>query len=171
MLTFVSILILSALAFFVFKLNASQASHTTTSGANSTVCLHGQPCSNGNSNTLIEMQPDFIAVVQNQLAEGLHLSPNQIKAKLQTSLHITDLAQQQGLSLDQWHTLELNAVKAGMQKLISENKLTQDRANTIQQQWSTNPTSMDTSIELMLGGCPGTSSSSGCPSGPGPIGN
>jgi hypothetical protein len=144
--------------------------NTTGAGGNGNTCIQGQTCAQG-GNVPIETQPDFVDVVKNQVAQGLHLAPDQLQTKLQTGLQITDLAQQQGLSLDQWHTLELNAAKAGIQKLVSEGKLSQDAGNAQTQQWQANLDNMDSGIQLMLGGCPPQPAGvTGCPpAGPGVI--
>src|SRR5215467_179170 len=73
--------------------------------------------------------PEVADYVRQHLAQGLHLDTDQLIAKLQTGEAIGSLAAQQGLSGDQWHTLEVTTYQAAYDRLVSEGKMARQDAS------------------------------------------
>ena len=83
-------------------------------------------------------QPVYWQTIQQQVAQGLHLTTAQIQAELQppasstkggTPREIDSVALEQGISLDQLHTIEVNAVQRAFNKLVSQGVETQQQAD------------------------------------------
>jgi len=83
-------------------------------------------------------QPVYWQTIQEQVAQGLHLSAVQIQAELQppvsntkggTPPNIGNVALEQGISLDQLHTIEINALQQAFNKLVSQGVEMQQQAD------------------------------------------
>jgi hypothetical protein len=68
-------------------------------------------------------------VVRQQVAQGLHLTPEDLSAKLTTGKTILEVAAQQQVSADQLYTIEVNAYIAAHAQLASEGKITRQQAD------------------------------------------
>jgi hypothetical protein len=86
------------------------------------------------STTVKEGQPDppiYWQTIEESIAQGLHLSVAQVKARLQPpsgqrdSLGIAHVASEQGVSEAQLRVIELNAIQKGHRLLVSMGILTQ----------------------------------------------
>jgi hypothetical protein len=83
-------------------------------------------------------QPVYWQAIQEQVAQGLHLSPVQIQTELQppvsntkggTPPNIGNVALEQGISLDQLRTIEINAMQQAFNKLVSQGVETQQQVD------------------------------------------
>jgi len=68
-------------------------------------------------------------VVRQQVAQGLHLTPEELSAKLTDGQTILEVAAQQQVSADQLYTIEVNAYIAAHAQLVSEGKITKQQAD------------------------------------------
>lgn len=68
-------------------------------------------------------------------AQGIHLSVAQVKAKLRTGQHIQDIAAAQGVSLEQLHTIEINAFQAADNEMVRHGFTTQANIGYDMQRW------------------------------------
>lgn len=69
------------------------------------------------------------AVVRQQIAQGLHLTPDELSTKLASGETILEVAAQQQVSADQLFTIEVNAYIAAHQQLVNEGKISQQDAD------------------------------------------
>lgn len=98
---------------------------------------------------------EFVTTVMNYAAGKLHLSLGDLTARVQAGMGFRDVASQQGFSAEQVHTLELDALQAGLNKLVSLNKLTRDQADNDKEHWQQrNPQLLDVDFTFALGGVP-----------------
>ncbi|EFH83355.1 hypothetical protein [Ktedonobacter racemifer] len=72
---------------------------------------------------------EFVSTVLGHLAEKFNLSLDQLSKQVQSGLQIEDVAAQHGISVDQLHTIEINALQTGIDKLTSTNQMSQDEAS------------------------------------------
>lgn len=86
-----------------------------------------------------------------QVSQTLHLSANQIETDLQT-LTMVQLAEQQGLTADQWHTTILNALKNDLQNLVSSGQFTQSDADTNNTFYAQHPDHLDDALASLFNG-------------------
>ncbi|GHO87991.1 hypothetical protein [Dictyobacter formicarum] len=66
-----------------------------------------------------------------QLAQGLHLTTDQLTAQLKSGKKLTDIAKAQNVSSSNLQTLVNNIVSSTLKKAVSAGDLTQKRADTI----------------------------------------
>src|SRR6266699_270614 len=69
----------------------------------------------------------------NQVAQGLHLSADQLQAQLQAGKSLDDIAAAQHVSSSQLQTIETNALQSTLQKAVAAGDLTQQQANKFMQ--------------------------------------
>jgi hypothetical protein len=67
--------------------------------------------------------------VRQRVAQRLHLSVDQLTAKLQSSIAIDSLAAQQGMSSDAWRTFVLATYQAAYEKEVRAGNVAQARAD------------------------------------------
>jgi hypothetical protein len=73
--------------------------------------------------------PEVASAVRQQVAQKLHLTVDQLTAKLQAGVPIESLATQQGMSPDAWRTFVIATYQAAYDQAVSAGKLTQAQAD------------------------------------------
>ena|SRR5258707_14424446 len=73
--------------------------------------------------------PEVASTVRQQVAQKLHLTVEQLTAKLQAGVPIESLATQQGMSPDAWRTFVIATYQAAYDQAVSTGKLTQAQAD------------------------------------------
>ncbi len=81
----------------------------------------------------------YLPGVATQVAQGLHMTANQLMAQLQSGKSLSDIATTQGVSSTQLQTLVTNAIQSAVNKAVSDGNLTQQQATSIMQMWQKNP--------------------------------
>ena len=79
----------------------------------------------------------------NQVAQGLHLSADQLQAQLQAGKSLNDIAAAQHVSSSQLQTIETNALQSTLNKAVAAGDLTQQQANQIMQYAQNHPEVVD----------------------------
>lgn len=77
--------------------------------------------------------------VRQLVAQRLHLSVDQLMAKLQSGVAVDSLAAQQGMTSDTWRTFVLNTYQTAYEKEVQAGTVTQARANHDMQNIRTYP--------------------------------
>src|SRR5947209_7961276 len=83
--------------------------------------------------------PEVASDVRQHVAQQLHLSVDQLTAKLQSGVSIKSLAMQQGMSSAQWHTFVIDTYQAAYNRDVSAGKLEQARADNDMRHLRSNP--------------------------------
>src|SRR6266480_7367111 len=65
---------------------------------------------------MMQTLKQYLPAVANQVAQGLHMTVDQLKTQLQSGKSLTDIATAQGVSASQLHTLVINAVQNAVNK-------------------------------------------------------
>jgi polyhydroxyalkanoate synthesis regulator phasin len=81
----------------------------------------------------------YLPAVANQVAQGLHMTVDQLKAQLQSGKSLSDITTAQGVSSSQLQTLATNAIQSAVTKAVSDGNLTQQQATNIMQMLQKNP--------------------------------
>ncbi len=81
----------------------------------------------------------YLPTVANQVAQGLHMSVDQLKTQLQSGKSLSDIASAQGVSSSQLQTIVTNAIQNAVNKAVSDGNLTQQQATNIMQMLQKNP--------------------------------
>ncbi len=89
--------------------------------------------------------------IANEIAQGLHLSTNQLKADLKSGKSLSDVAATQHVSAAQLHTLVTNAIQDALHKAVSAGDLTSEQANTFTQYIQKHPGYLDRLLDKRLG--------------------
>ncbi|GHO86975.1 hypothetical protein [Dictyobacter formicarum] len=149
----VGLLLIFGFQFFSHMSDASSTGSNTSNNANSGKAKD-MPTMNANTKPDSPwLKPDFIATVSSTLATSLHLSAEQLTTKLQSNMQISDIAAQQGFSADQLHRFELDAMQAGLDKLVSTNQMTQEMADSAMQHFrERDPQQLNNDFTYSLGG-------------------
>ncbi len=82
---------------------------------------------------MMQTLKQYLPAVANQVAQGLHMTVDQLKTQLQSGKSLTDIATAQGVSASQLHTLVINAVQNAVNKAVSDGNLIQQQATNIMQ--------------------------------------
>jgi polyhydroxyalkanoate synthesis regulator phasin len=77
--------------------------------------------------------------LESQIAQGLHLSVDQLKAQLRAGKTLKQIADAQHVSASQLHTLVLNAIDKELDKAAQAGTITQQQANAIKQYLQKHP--------------------------------
>ncbi len=81
----------------------------------------------------------YLPGIANQVAQGLHITTDQLKAQLQSGKSLSDIAAAKGVSSSQLHTIVTNAIQSALNKAVSDGNLTQQQATNIMQKLENNP--------------------------------
>lgn len=100
--------------------------------------------SNGTAKILKQYAPE----IKTQVAQGLHLSPQQLTADLQGGKTLSAIATAQNVSTTQLQTVLSNALNSGLQPAVSDGSLTQQQVDKLVKKYQSNPASLD----RLLGG-------------------
>ncbi|HLG78354.1 MAG TPA: hypothetical protein VFA09_01435 [Ktedonobacteraceae bacterium] len=81
----------------------------------------------------------YLPDMQNQVAQGLHLTPAQLKADLQAGQSLDQIAAKQHVSTSELRTIVQNAVQNALNKAVSAGSITQQQATNFMQELRSNP--------------------------------
>src|SRR5258708_37229586 len=85
----------------------------------------------------------YMPDLTNQVAQGLHLSADQLQAQLQAGKSLDDIAAPQHVSSSQLQTIETNALQSTLNKAVAAGDLTQQQANQFMQYAQNHPGAAD----------------------------
>lgn len=158
-LTLVVVIVAFGLPYLLQNANGANSSNTGTnlSGQGTP---SGPPVNKGSSGGYSHA---FLDTVQQHIAQGLHLTADQVTAQVSGGKQITDVAAAQGVSPDQLHTIELDAYQAAFDQAVQQGVYTQSEAvgymNNYRQR---DPGRLNDEVTFLFGGSP-----VGTPTGPG----
>jgi polyhydroxyalkanoate synthesis regulator phasin len=81
----------------------------------------------------IQALKQYLPGVATQVAQGLHMTVDQLKAQLQSGKSLSEIATAQGVSSAQLQTLVTNTIQSTVTKAVSDGNLTQQQATNIMQ--------------------------------------
>lgn len=108
----------------------------------------------------------YMSSIASQVAQGLHLSVDQLKTQLQSGKSLSQIATAQHISSSQLHTIVTNAVQNALNQAVSAGNLTQQQATGFMQQLQSHPQLLNRLLNKAWGkanhtGTPATITSSG----------
>ena len=156
--------VVGLLIFFGIHLFTQQAAGSTTGNTNPPPSSNGgqvvQQGGSGSQSTPPAGKgsgypPEFLNTVKQQIAQGLHLTVDQVTAEVSAGKQIADVARAQGISNTQLHTIELNAYQTAFNQAVQKGTYTQDQANTYMENYrQRDPGQLNNSITALFGGSP-----------------
>lgn len=123
LLLLISILLVGGLGLLGWQAFAHQAS--TSSNTISTNVHFNATSTSASKGT----PPEVATLVRQRVAQQLHLSVDQLIARLQAGTPIEALAVQQGMSADAWRTFVITTYQAAYSQAVHAGQLTQVRVN------------------------------------------
>ncbi len=85
--------------------------------------------------------------IRNQIAQGLHLTPDQLATQLRSGKTLSAVATAQGVSASQLQTLVTSAFQSGLQPAITNGNLTQQQVNVLIKRMLKQPQVLDRFLE------------------------
>ncbi len=86
-----------------------------------------------------------------QVAQGLHLTVDQLKTQLQSGKSLSDIATAQGVSSSQLHTIVTNAIQSAVNQAVSAGNLTQQQATAFMQNLQQHPNLLNRILNIHSG--------------------
>lgn len=100
------------------------------------------------SNGIARILKQYASEIKTQIAQGLHVSPQQLTADLQGGKTLSEVATAQNVSTIQLQTVIANALNSGLQPAVNDGSLTQQQVNKLVKKYQNNPALLD----RLLGG-------------------
>ena len=75
----------------------------------------------------------YRSAIENEIAQGLHLTSQQLTSQLKSGKSLSQIATAQHVSASQLHTIVTNAIQDALNKAVSAGDLTQSQANSFTQ--------------------------------------
>jgi hypothetical protein len=91
-----------------------------------------------------------LSQARQQIADGLHLSPDAITQQLQTGDTMQDIASNQGVDPDQLHNIELKAITSLIGSEVNAGNINQGAANDVLNRLQNNPDMLDNLTEHLF---------------------
>lgn len=89
------------------------------------------------------LDPQYNGIAQKEIAQGLHLTPDQVRAQISNGSSMTDIAEAQNVPPDVLQNIELNAFQDLLNSEVKAGAIGQDEANTWMQRLQNNPQLLD----------------------------
>ncbi len=135
----VLVLILLGVGIFVllpqFNLSNSQATATPT--------VTTTPAATARKNIYAPYLQQYGSGIQAQIAQGLHLTSDQVAAQIKGGKTLSDIASAQGVSASQLQTLISNAFTSNLQPAVSAGALTTKQVNKLATNMQKNQKALD----------------------------
>ncbi|BCL77615.1 hypothetical protein ccbrp13_00800 [Ktedonobacteria bacterium brp13] len=97
----------------------------------------------------------FLTTVKEHIAQGLHLTVDQVTAQVSGGKQSTDVATAQGISANQLHTIELNAYQAAFDQAVQQGVYTQSQAVSYMDSYrQRDPGRHNDNVTFLFGGAP-----------------
>ena len=125
LLFLIVLLLLAGIGLFAWLVFAGQ----TPQASNISTNPHFSATTQSSATTGKGTPPEVANDVRQQVAQKLHLSLDQLTAKLQSGVPIDSLATQQGISADSWRAFVIATYQAAYEREVSAGKVTQVRAD------------------------------------------
>ena len=136
------VLVLLAIGIFVYTLlptitSAIAANQTPTP----TPTVSATPTHKGNGAAKILKQ--YAPGIKNQIAQGLHLTPDQLASQLKSGKTLSDIATAQNISSTQLQTIVGNAIQNALKPAVTGGTLTQKQVDKLTKRFQSNPVLLD----------------------------
>jgi hypothetical protein len=89
------------------------------------------------------MTSQSLSEARQQIADGLHLSPDEITQQLQSGTSMQDIASSQGINSDQLHKIELSAITNLINSEVKAGNISDNDANDAINRFQNNPNMLD----------------------------
>jgi hypothetical protein len=95
------------------------------------------------TNTTAKILKQSAPDIKNQIAQGLHLTPDQLTAQLKSGKTLSNVATAQNISSTQLQTIVGNAIQNALKPAVANGTLTQKQVDKLAKKYQSNPTLLD----------------------------
>ncbi|MFL5656660.1 MAG: hypothetical protein ACJ8CB_21075 [Ktedonobacteraceae bacterium] len=139
------VLILLAIGIGVYALlptiTSASASQAATPTPTPIISATSTPTHKGSATAKLLKQ--YAPAIKNQIAQGLHLTPDQLTAQLQSGKTLSTIATAQHISSPQWQTIVGNAIQNALKPAVDNGTLTQKQVDKLAKKYQSNPVLLD----------------------------
>ena len=139
------ILVLLAIGICVYTLlptiTSASASQAATPTPTPIISATSTPTHKGSATAKILKQ--YAPAIKNQIAQGLHLTPDQLTAQLQSGKTLSNIATAQHISSPQLQTIMGNAIQNALKPAVDNGTLTQKQVDKLAKKYQSNPVLLD----------------------------
>jgi hypothetical protein len=96
------------------------------------------------------MNPKYAWIVQDDVAQGLHLAPQEIASRLRGGMSIVDIAASQGVSALELRAIELKAVSDLLNTAVKAGDIAPDQVGSWLKQFQANPQLLDKIVTALF---------------------
>ncbi len=135
----VVLLIALLLVGFLVVAPAITSANSTASAKPTVTTTPSTPTTSKPKIQLAKILKQYDPQMLSQIAQGLHMTPQQLLAQLKSGKTLSQIATTQNVSATQLQTLETSAVQSALQQAVSNGTLTQKQATAIAKRLQKNP--------------------------------
>ncbi len=125
--------------FLIWPKSSSANGDTTTPTATAPAATTPTAKGNGVAKLLRQYAPD----IKNQIAQGLHMTPDQLSSQLQSGKTLTDVATVQNVSATQLQNIVANSLQSVLQPAVQGGNLTQKQLDRLVKKYQADPALLD----------------------------
>ena len=136
----VLVLVLVGVSIFVIVPAITSANNTQVASATPTVTASPTPA---NRNLFAPYLKQYGPTIKSQIAQGLHLTPDQLTTQLKSGQSLSSIATAQGVSATQLQTIIANAFQTGLKPAVDAGNLTQKQVDALVKRMQNNPKALE----------------------------
>src|SRR5947209_8691503 len=95
------------------------------------------------ANTTTKILKQYAPDIKNQIAQGLHLTSDQLTAQLKSGKTLSTVATAQNISSTQLQTIVGNAIQNALKPAVTDGTLTQKQVDKLTKRFQSNPVLLD----------------------------
>ena len=137
------VLVLLAIGIGIYALLPTITSAMASQPATPTPAVTATTTPAAKGNGMAKILKQYAPSIKNQIAQGLHLTPDQLTTQLQSGKTLSEVATAQNVSSTQLQTLVGSALQTALQPAVSDGTLTQQQVNKLMKRYQGNPTLLD----------------------------
>lgn len=134
-----ALLVALLLVGFLVVAPAITSANTTPPPTPTATTAPSTPTTGNNKGQVVKILKQNKAQILNQIAQGLHMTPAQLQAQLQSGKTLSQIATAQNISATQLQTIVTNAVKSALQPSVSNGTINQLQVNALVKHLQKNP--------------------------------
>ena len=124
---------------FLVVAPAITSANTTPPPTPTATTAPSTPATGNNKGQIVKILKQNKVQVLNQIAQGLHMTPTQLKTQLQSGKTLSQIATAQNVSAAQLQIIVANAVKGALQPSVSNGTINQLQVNALVKRLQKNP--------------------------------
>jgi|SRR5438132_7083618 len=137
------ILILLAIGIGVYALLPTITSASASPAATPTPIVSATTTPAHKGTAAAKILKQYAPAIKNQIAAGLHLTPDQLTAQLQSGKTLSSIATAENISSTQLQTIVGNAIQNALKPAVDNGTLTQKQVDKLAKKYQSNPVLLD----------------------------